>query len=162
MPKMSVSVCRAPFPAWGSLTAAFFSARSDLAFGAEVGGAHFPTLRYMSTCYLFSCLLVCLWLLNQKLEIVLSDHFSNWKHRGSSQLDSGRYVTTLGCLSTASFFALERELWSVENTLSVMWKQLHFVPLKATGNEGPKIVGGGSGFFVPWLLGSLLSAIVFF
>ena len=57
---LSVSVCRAPFPARGSLTAAFFSASSDLAFGAEAGGAHFATLRYMSTCYLFSCLLVCL------------------------------------------------------------------------------------------------------
>lgn len=35
------------------------------------------------------------------------------------------------------------------------------MPLKATGNDGSRIVGVGGGFFVPWFLGPFLSPIVF-
>lgn len=43
--------------------------------------------------------------------MVLSDNFSNRKHGSSSPLASGGSVTTLGCVSTASVFAMDRELW---------------------------------------------------
>ena len=42
-----------------------------------------------------------------------------------------------------------------------MWKQPHFVPLKATGNDGSRMVGGGGGFFVPSVSSHLVSSIVF-
>lgn len=54
----------------------------------------------------------CLSVYDSRPEIVLSDNFTNPKHRTFPGLAGGRYVTTLGCLSVTSVFAMQRELWA--------------------------------------------------
>ena len=61
--------------------------------------------------------------------MVLSDNFSNRKHGSSSPLARGGSVTTLGCVSTASVFAMDRELWGVEYTFCYV-KTTSFCALK--------------------------------
>lgn len=91
---------------------------------------------------------------------MLSDYFTNRKHRRCSGLAGGRYVTALGCyqrppstLGRERLGRSKRSLFS-ENNLSLR-------PERLLGMTGSRMVGGGGGFFIPRLLSQLLPAIVF-